>query len=100
MQEMQETQVQFLGRADPLEEEIAIHSSILSGEFHGQRSLAGYSPWGHKESDTTEGLNHHHHLLYKTTSGTWGEWPSEGPKRFCYFWKAFWGAAKAWDPEE
>ena len=23
----------------------------------GQRSLAGYSPWGHKESDTTEGLN-------------------------------------------
>ena len=26
------------------------------GEFHGQRSLAGYSPWGHKESDMTEGL--------------------------------------------
>ena len=25
-----------------------------SGEFHGQRSLAGYSPWVHKESDTTE----------------------------------------------
>ena len=24
------------------------------GEFYGQRSLAGYSPWGHKESDTTE----------------------------------------------
>ena len=24
------------------------------GESHGQRSLAGYSPWGHKESDTTE----------------------------------------------
>ena len=24
------------------------------GEFHGQRSLAGYNPWGHKESDTTE----------------------------------------------
>ena len=24
------------------------------GEFHGQRSLVGYSPWGHKESDTTE----------------------------------------------
>ena len=29
---------------------------FLPGEFHGQRSLAGYSPWGHKESDTTEGL--------------------------------------------
>ena len=27
------------------------------GEFHGQRSLAGYSPWGHKESDMTEGLS-------------------------------------------
>ena len=27
---------------------------FLSGEFHGQRSLAGYSPWGRKESDTTE----------------------------------------------
>ena len=27
---------------------------FLPGEFHGQRSLAGYSPWGHKESDTTE----------------------------------------------
>ena len=26
------------------------------GESHGLRSLAGYSPWGHKESDTTEGL--------------------------------------------
>ena len=24
------------------------------GEFHGQRSLTGYRPWGHKESDTTE----------------------------------------------
>ena len=27
---------------------------------HGQRSLVGYSPWGHKELDTTEWLNHHH----------------------------------------
>ena len=27
---------------------------FLPGEFHGQRNLAGYSPWGHKESDTTE----------------------------------------------
>ena len=26
---------------------------FLPGEFHGQRSLVGYSPWGHKESDTT-----------------------------------------------
>ena len=27
---------------------------LLPGESHGQRSLAGYSPWGRKESDTTE----------------------------------------------
>ena len=33
---------------------MATHSSILAGESHGQRSLAGYSPWGHKESDMTE----------------------------------------------
>ena len=29
----------------------------MPGEFHGQRSLAGYSPWGHKESDKTERLS-------------------------------------------
>ena len=27
---------------------------LLPGDSHRQRSLAGYSPWGHKESDTTE----------------------------------------------
>ena len=30
---------------------------FLPGEFHGQRSLAGCSPWGRKESDTTEQLS-------------------------------------------
>ena len=30
------------------------HSSILAWEFYRQRSLAGYGPWGHKESDMTE----------------------------------------------
>ena len=29
---------------------------FLPGEFHGQRSLVGYSPWGHKESDMTDQL--------------------------------------------
>ena len=32
---------------------------FLPGEFHGQRSLAGYSPWGHKELDVTEQLSLH-----------------------------------------
>ena len=39
---------------DPLEEEMATHSSILAWKSHGQRSLAGYSPRGRKESHTTE----------------------------------------------
>ena len=43
-----------LGRS--LGEEMATHSSTLAGEFHGWRSLAGYRPWGRKESDTTERL--------------------------------------------
>ena len=30
---------------------------VLPGKFHGWRSLVGYSPWGHRESDTTEGLH-------------------------------------------
>ena len=33
---------------------------FLPGEFHGQRSLVGYSPWGRKESDTTERLTRTH----------------------------------------
>ena len=41
--------VQSLGQEGPLEEEMATHSSIVPGESHGQRSLAGYSPWGHRE---------------------------------------------------
>ena len=31
---------------------------FLPGKFHGQRSLAGYCPWGHKESDTAEHTRH------------------------------------------
>ena len=34
---------------------------FLPGKSHGQRSLADYSSWGHKKSDTTKRLNHHHH---------------------------------------
>ena len=42
-----------LGRKDPLEKEMATHSSILAWKSHGQRSLVGYSQWGHEESDMT-----------------------------------------------
>ena len=36
---------------------------FLPGKSHGQRSLEGYSPWSHKESDTTEHTHTHTHLL-------------------------------------
>ena len=63
---MRVTRVQSLGQEDLLEKEMATHSSIpwrrqwqpipvfLPGKSHGGRSLVGYSPWGCKESDTTE----------------------------------------------
>ena len=40
---------------------------FLPAEFHGQRSLAGYSPWGHKESDTTEQLTLSYIYIYTPT---------------------------------
>ena len=45
---MQEIQVQSLGQEDTLEKEMATQSSLLAWEIYRQRSLAGYSPWGHK----------------------------------------------------
>ena len=54
---MEEMQVRSLGRADHLEKEWQPTPVFLPGKSHGQRSLAGCSPWGHKESDiTTEQL--------------------------------------------
>ena len=34
--------------------EMATHTNILAWKIHGQRRLVGYSPWGCRESDTTE----------------------------------------------
>ena len=45
------------GSEDTLEEEMPTHCSILAGDSHGQRRLEGYSPEGHKESDTTEHMH-------------------------------------------
>ena len=55
---MQEPQVLSLGLEDPLEKGMATY--FLPGESHGQRSLAGYSPQGHKEPDTAEVTEHTH----------------------------------------
>ena len=61
---MWETRVWSLGREDPLEKEMATHSSILAWKSHGWRSMVGYCPWGRRELDTTERLHFHF------------EWPS------------------------
>ena len=49
---------------------------FLPGKSHGQRSLVGYSPWGRRESDTTEQLNHHHHLLKAASTVPSASWAS------------------------
>ena len=54
---MQEIQVSSLGQEDPLEKEMATHPVFLPRKFHGLRSLVGYSPWGRKDSDTTDRLH-------------------------------------------
>ena len=51
---MQETWVGSLGQEDPLEEEMAIHSSILAWRIPWTKEPGGYSPWVCKESDTTK----------------------------------------------
>ena len=51
-----EAWVQSLGWEDPQRRERQPTPVFLLGEFHGQRSLAGYSPLGLKVLDTTDGL--------------------------------------------
>ena len=57
-----QTWIQSPGQEDSLEKEISIHTSILTWKCHGQRSIAGYNPWGGKEFDMTE------HACKKQTS--------------------------------
>ena len=66
IQETQETCVRSLDEEDPLKEDLATYSIVLSGESYGQRSLVTYSPEGCKESDMTEVVEHActHNKLY------------------------------------
>ena len=52
----QEMQAQSLAGEDPQRRKQLPTPVLLPGESHGQRSLMGYSPWGHKESDRTEAM--------------------------------------------
>ena len=54
---MRKTWVRSLGREDPWRRKWQPTPVLLPGKSHGQRSLVGYNPWGHKESDTTERLH-------------------------------------------
>ena len=57
---MREIRVRFLGWEDPLEKEMAIYSSTLAWKIPWMEEPDRlYSPWGHKESDTTERLHFH-----------------------------------------
>ena len=58
LQETQETRVQSLGQEDPLEKEMATHSSILAWRIPWTEELRRLSPWGRKESDVTEAAEH------------------------------------------
>ena len=59
---MWETWVRSLGWEDPWRRERLPTAAFLLGESHGQRSLADFSPWGHKESDVTEQLSTAHKM--------------------------------------
>ena len=62
-------------RAYFLEKKMQRTPIFLPGESHGQRSLAGYSPWGRKESDMTEQLNSNKELaLVPNLPFIWGRW--------------------------
>ena len=54
MPTMQKTQVQSLGREDPLEKEMATHASILAWRIPWMEEPGNYCPWNCKVSDTTE----------------------------------------------
>ena len=65
---MQETQVPSLGWEDPLEKEMATHSSTLAWKIHEERNLADYTPWGRKRVRcnlaTKQQQQHIHHRYY------------------------------------
>ena len=61
---MQETQVRSLGWEDPWRRKWQLTPGFLPGESHGQRSLVGYSPWAHKESDMTNTFDLNYWLVF------------------------------------
>ena len=78
VQEMQKTCVGSLGWEDLWSRKGQPTPLFLHGKFHGQKSLTGYSPWGHKKSDTTE--HTHTHTFTHTHTHTHTLLPIHGYK--------------------
>ena len=67
-----EARVRSLGQEDPLEKEMATHSSTLAWKIPWTKEPGRlYSPWGHKELDTTERLNFHFSLSLLVSWRCW-----------------------------
>ena len=82
---MQETQVRFLGWEDPLEKEIAIHSSILAWKIPWTEEPGGLQSMGQKELDMTQRLNHQNYEaqpFYMVAPGSTADWEMEIPAQF------------------
>ena len=84
-------QVLSLGWKIPCRRERQPTLVFLPGEFHGQKSLVGCSPWGHKESDTAEQLTHTH--THTHTRITQSEWSEEGKRKGQDSWREWFSPA-------
>ena len=62
------TQVPSLGQEDPLQKEMAAHSSILAWRIPWTEEPDGYSPWGCEEPDTSECLTQKQNRWYRKLS--------------------------------
>ena len=62
---MWETRIRSLGWEDPLEKEMATHSSILAWKIAWTKELVGYSPWGAKSRTRLSDFTHTHTLCPK-----------------------------------
>ena len=80
---MRGTQVQSLGQEDPWRRKWQPTPGFLPGTSHGWKSLVGYTPWGRKESDTTEWLTHNKASVVTTqpADGPHGIWKVEISKQ-------------------
>ena len=77
---------------------MAPHSVLLPGKSHEQRSLVGCSPWGHKESDTTERLHFHFSLscIGEGNGNPLQCFCLENPRDSGAWWAAVYGVTQSW----